>query len=152
MEYIFEKVNYSVIIFCLIFFGVGYVYGDELKPTVITVHKSDQNTSNSYVVGLVNMDNIMSDCNQMVGTIKIENYQFSESGLTLQQFSFRDNKNNLFSVPTNIAELSKFDVEKANSIFKIGDKYLAHVQFCGSGGYGSLINIYDLNSTMGNLN
>lgn len=128
---------------------MGYVYGDELKPTVITVHKFGQNTSNSYVVGLVNMDNIMSDCNQMVGTIKIENYQFSESGLTLQQFSFRDNKNNLFSVPTNIAELSKFDVEKANSIFKIGEKYLAHIQFCGSGGYGSLVNIYDINSTFG---
>ena len=144
-----KRINYSVIIFSLIFFSVGYVYGDELKPTVITVHKFGQNTSNSYVVGLVNMDNIMGECSQMVGTIKIENYQFSESGKTLQQFSFRDNKNNLFSVPTNIAELSKFDVEKANSIFKIGEKYLAHIQFCGSGGYGSLINIYDINSTFG---
>jgi hypothetical protein len=132
----------------------GAALAVELKPKVIEITKIQANNKfKTNVVALVNMDEVMDksgdNCSQMVGTIKIEGIQFSKSGKTLEQFRFKDNKGNIFSVPTNIGELPKSQTDIANNFIKEGKSYLAHIQFCGSGGYGSLINLYDVKSSFG---
>lgn len=106
-----------------------------------------------YVAGLVNMDSLLVDpgdnCSQMAGAIKIEGVQYSASGATLESFRFTDPKGNQYSVPTNITKLSNGERSEANRFIRQGKTYFAHIQMCGSGGYASLINLYDLNIKMG---
>ena len=137
------------IILCILLAIVAVnAVAEKAEPSVVTVYKSQANgNSRSYVVGLVNMDEVMGHgCSPMVGTIKIDGIQFTDSGAVLQQIRFRDNKDNVFSVPTNIGSLPKSERGKANNFRKEGKSYFAHMQFCGSGGFGSLINIYDANA------
>jgi hypothetical protein len=123
---------------------------ETLQPNVITIYKNTANNKGrEYVAGLVYMDQLNTGCDDMVGSIKIEGLQFSESGVTLEQIRFNDNKGNVFSVPTNIGKLPKAKIGQANNFLRVGKTYFAHMQFCGSGGFGSLINIYDMKSTFG---
>ena len=99
------------------------------------------------IVGaLVNMDEIMdtSGCNQMIGVIKVEGIQFDQSGGTLESFRFTDKNGTQWSVPTNIGKLSDAERGQANSFIRVGKTYYSHIQACGSGGFASLIALYDM--------
>jgi hypothetical protein len=106
-----------------------------------------------FVAALVNMDEIMDtpgdNCSQMIGAVKIEGVQFSASGVTLESFRFTSKAGNQYSVPTNIGKLSNADRGAANGFIKVGKTYLAHVHFCGSGGFPSLISLYDIGIAFG---
>ena len=107
------------------------------KPKVVTV-----------AAGLINMDQVMDEpganCGQFVGPILVEGVQFSQSGATLESFRFTTANGAQWSVPTNIGKLSNVEQSIANSFIRVGKKYFVHVQSCGSGGFASLINMYDL--------
>jgi len=95
------------------------------------------------------MDNIMDDCAQVIGIVKPEGVQFSEKGGTLESFRFTDKNGTQWSVPTNIAELSNAARNEANSFIKVGKTYYSHIQVCGSGGFASLIALYDMSISFG---
>ncbi|MCG7755240.1 MAG: hypothetical protein LZF63_01075 [Nitrosomonas sp.] len=127
----------------------------EEGPTLLYVYKYLPNSTKTkdYVTGLVNMDSLLVDpgdnCSQMTGAIKIEGVQYSPSGATLESFRFTDHKGNQYSVPTNITKLSNGERGQANRFIRQGKTYFAHIQMCGSGGYASLINLYDLGIKIG---
>lgn len=101
------------------------------------------------VKALINMDEVydapLENCSQVVDTIKVGGVQFSPSGITVESFWFTKGENRM-AVPTNISDstLSNTDKGQANSFIKVGKRYLAHIQVCGSGGYPSLISLYAL--------
>ncbi|WP_035854032.1 hypothetical protein [Deefgea rivuli] len=129
-------------------------YSEDIKPTVLDIYKTGKDgKSKALLGGLVNMDTIYieagSNCTQMIGMVKVDGIQFSESGATLESFRFVDAKNNQWSVPTNIKDLSSVDRSRANNFIRQGKSYFAHVQVCGSGGFASLISLYDPKVTFG---
>lgn len=120
-----------------------------VSPSVLKVWKAskDKPGAQEMTVGLVNMDELMdsagSGCSQFTGMVKVEGLQFSVSGATLESFRFTAKDGSVWSVPTNIGGLANADRATANSFIKVGKTYFAHVQACGSGGYASLISLYD---------
>ena len=102
---------------------------------------------------LVNMNPIENaptdNCEDFFGVIKIAGIQFSRSGAVLRSFYFTDAKGSQWSVPTNIGALSDAARGEANSFVRVGQRYYAHIEACGSGGFASLISIYALNSKFG---
>lgn len=135
--------------------GIGFAHAQHsAEPTLIQIHKHlPGNKSKTYVGGLVQMDEIQNDsgsmCGQFVGIVKVEGVQFSQSGATLDSFRFSDSKGNQWSIPTNIGSLPNVDKGAANSFIRVGRSYFAHIQVCGSGGYPSLISLYDPKISMG---
>lgn len=101
----------------------------------------------TVVSGLVNMTEIMNKtgdgCEQFIGLVKVEGVQFSSSGVTLESFRFTDHYGNQWSVPTNIGDMSNIQRSEANNFIRTGRSYYVQVQICGSGGYPSLVNMYD---------
>jgi hypothetical protein len=125
----------------------------EITPALIQVYQSvtlKNGDVKSRVVdaGLVNMDDMMlergSGCQHFVGPVKIEGVQFSASGAILESFRFTNSKGDQWSVPTNIGKLSNAERSRANSLIRVGKQYLIDVNVCGSGGFASLVNLYDL--------
>ncbi len=102
---------------------------------------------------LVNMNPIENaptdNCEDFFGVIKIAGIQFSRSGAVLRSFYFIDAKGTQWSVPTNIGALSDAARGQANSFVRVGQRYYAHIEACGSGGFASLISLYSLNSRFG---
>lgn len=127
------------------------------EPSLVRLYKtatvSGKPQTKVTVVALVNMEEIMTapgdNCSQMTGTIKVEGIQFSQSGATLESFHFTNKEGIRYSVPTNISKLANADKGAANGLIKVGKTYFAHVQFCGSGCFASLINLYDSSATFG---
>lgn len=110
---------------------------------------SSRNPKQEIVLGLVNMEAIMDapleSCIQMSGPIKVEGIQFSESGKTLETFWFTDKRGARWVVPTNIDQMKlTSERSKASDFIKTGKQYFVHIQVCGSGGFPSLVNIYDM--------
>ncbi len=129
-------------------------FAQVIQPAVITAYKTTTNgKSRSYVSGIINLDQTFTEpgsgCEQWIGTVKVSGVQFSSSGTTIEQFRFKDKRDNLISVPTNFKNLSNAERGVANSFIREGQTYFAHIQICGSGGFASLVNIYNLNSTVG---
>lgn len=124
----------------------------EARPSLIQVYQTT--TKNGKVetrpvdAGLVNMDDMMlepgSGCQHFVGVVKIEGIQFSQSGATLESFRFTNSKGDQWSIPTNIGRLSNAERSRANNLIRVGKQYFIDVNVCGSGGYPSLVNLYDL--------
>jgi hypothetical protein len=126
------------------------------KPQVIHVFIRASNNDNPREVtaALVNMDSISGagdGCDQVIGSVKVEGVQFSASGITLESFRFTDKQGSQWSVPTNIGMLSNASRQDANSFIRVGHTYFAHIQNCGSGGFSSLISIYDVSLGFGML-
>lgn len=107
----------------------------------------------AIVSGLVNMTDLMNKpgdgCEQFIGLVKVEGIQFSSSGAVLESFRFTDHYGNQWSVPTNIGELSNAARSQANNFIRVGKAYFVQVQICGSGGFVSLINMYDASVLFG---
>jgi hypothetical protein len=98
----------------------------------------------------VNMDEISDDgCQQLIGQIKVEGIQFDKSGRILESFRFTDKNEHQWSVPTNIENLLEIATGPANDFIRVGKVYFVDVQVCGSGGYPSLISMYDASVSFG---
>jgi len=97
----------------------------------------------NLMFGLHALEEPMEDCSLLRGTAKIEGIQFSSSGATLESFRFTDTAGNQWSIPTNIGNLSNGAKRDANNFVRVGHSYFMVFQVCGSGGYPSLIEIYD---------
>jgi hypothetical protein len=125
---------------------------EEARPSLIHVYqttmKNGKAETHSVDAGLVNMDDMMlesgSGCQHFVGVVKIDGLQFSQSGTTLQSFRFINSKGDQWSIPTNIEKLSNAERSRANNLIRVGKQYLIDVNVCGSGGFPSLVNLYDL--------
>lgn len=89
------------------------------------------------------------NCTQFIGPVTVEGIQFTPSGGTLETFRFTDKNGTQWSVPTNIGRLSNVDRQRANSLIRVGKRYLVHVQVCGSGGIASLVSMYDTTVNFG---
>ncbi|WP_298150841.1 hypothetical protein [Flavobacterium sp.] len=129
------------------------VHAEELRPSVLHVYqtvkvKNGKDKNISVIAGLVNMSPLLlepgSGCQHFVGPVKVEGVQFSKSGNTLESFRFTNSRNDQWSIPTNIEELSSVDRGAANSFIRVGKKYFVDATVCGSGGFASLVNMYDL--------
>lgn len=144
----------SIIIGLTMLMLIGNAASQEYKPTVIEVSKiTSKRQVSTQVAGLASMDSVMNEpgsgCSQMIGQIRVDGLQFSKSGVVLESFHFSDAKGNVYSVPTNIERLPNASRSQANSFIRQGKQYFAHIQVCGSGGFASLVNLYDLSITMG---
>ncbi|WP_257827491.1 hypothetical protein [Burkholderia glumae] len=124
----------------------------EAKPDVLYSVKMVNGKWQKYVSALVNMDDRMTDsydnCSQGFGLLKVEGVQFSASGATLESFRFTDSSGQQLSVPTNIGKLPNSVRVSANSFIRVGKQYFAEIQTCGSGGFPSLINLYDVTGAL----
>lgn len=125
----------------------------EAKPALIQVYqtttlKNGKVESRAVDAALVNMDDMMLDprsgCQHFIGPVKVEGVQFSASGAVLESFRFTNSKGDQWSIPTNIGQLSNAARSRANSLIRVGKQYLVDVNVCGSGGFASLVNLYDL--------
>ena len=136
----------------LLFAFSGMACADEIKAKVIHIFK-DESVGGKYhsreIVAGVNMGGTMDDCQQMIGKIKVEGVQFSQSGVTLESFRFTDKNGTQWSVPTGFSNLSKPEREEANSFIRVGKSYFVQVEVCGSGDYPDLINMYDMSISFG---
>ncbi|WP_420956602.1 hypothetical protein [Burkholderia gladioli] len=126
-------------------------------PRLISTWQSKELTASSRaterVVGLEEMDSVYqfagANCEQFVGPVTVEGIQFSQSGGTLESFRFTDKNGTQWSVPTNIGKLSNVSRQQANSLIRVGRRYFIHAQVCGSGGFASLISLYDAATSFG---
>lgn len=101
----------------------------------------------AIVSGLVNMTDLLNKpgdgCEQFIGLVKVEGIQFSSSGGSIESFRFTDRFGNQWSVPTNISDLANSARSQANNFIRVSKPYYVQVQICGSGGFASLVNMYD---------
>ncbi|EEA04121.1 hypothetical protein BH160DRAFT_0553 [Burkholderia sp. H160] len=107
----------------------------------------------AIVSGLVNMTELMNKpgegCQQFIGLVKVEGIQFSPSDASIESFRFTDHYGNQWVVPTNISDLSNADRAQANNFIRVGKPYYVQIQICGSGGFASLVNMYDASVQFG---
>lgn len=136
----------SLTLCTLIFAFTSTAYAAEINAKIIHVFKVEfvggKYHSREIVAG-VNMGGSTDDCQQMIGKIKVEGVQFSQSGVTLESFRFTDKNDAQWSIPTGFSQFSNVERRKANNFIKVGKSYFVQVEICGNGGYPDLINMYD---------
>jgi hypothetical protein len=101
-------------------------------------------TIKPIVLALINLEDIMPDCQQQVTRAKIKSVQHSESGITTESITFDWLKSSL-TVAThlgNSAVLSLDELIDATKFLKTGNTYLIHFQVCETSQERSLVNIY----------
>jgi hypothetical protein len=98
----------------------------------------------SSVVGLINLEEVMPDCQQLVAKAKIKSVQRSESGITTESITFSWSNANV-TIPTHMSDnpvLTLDDLVDATKFIKVGNTYFIHFQTCEQSQERSLINIY----------
>lgn len=118
---------------------------DSAKVISTPVQKSiNKAETRQKVVALLNMDEVLPDCQQQVTMAKVKTVLYSESGLTPEKFEV-DWRGSKFDIATNVGEnpvLSLEEIQAAHQFIKVGKRYLIHFQLCGDGSQHSLINMY----------
>jgi hypothetical protein len=118
---------------------------DSAKVISSPVQKSmNKAETRSKVIALLNMDEVLPDCQQQVTMAKVKTVGYSESGLTPEKIGV-DWQGSKFDIATNVGEnpvLSLDEIQAANQFIKVGKRYLIHFQLCGDGSQHSLINMY----------
>lgn len=118
---------------------------DSAKVISAPVQKSmNKAETRSKVIALLNMDEVLPDCQQQVTMTKVKTVLYSESGLTPEKIGV-DWQGGKFDIATNVGEnpvLSLDEIQAANQFIKVGKRYLIHFQLCGDGSQHSLINMY----------
>ncbi|GGD61288.1 hypothetical protein [Caballeronia grimmiae] len=100
--------------------------------------------------GLINPDQTTSEgCERRFGQVRVEGVQFSQSGTTLESFRFTDSRGNQWSIPTGLAGMSNAGRSAASNFIRVGRSYFIDIEVCGSGGYPSLISMFDANVRFG---
>lgn len=119
------------------------------KPRVLHEHVNDRSRASA----IVNMDQLddTSGCQDFIGAIKVGGVQFSASGATVDLLWFIDRRGARWSVPTNIgkAGFSNRERDYANNLIKVDGTYWAHILVCGTGGFASLVSLYDMSLPFG---
>lgn len=103
-------------------------------------------TDKSAVVALINLEEVMPDCQQQVAKAKIKSVQRSESGITTESITFSWSNANV-TIPTHMSDnpvLTLDDLVDATKFIKVGNTYFIHFQTCELTQEKSLINIYAL--------
>ncbi|MFD1121402.1 hypothetical protein ACFQ2T_02720 [Methylophilus flavus] len=98
----------------------------------------------SSVVGLINLEEVMPDCQQQVSKAKIKSVQRSESGITTESITFSLANGNV-TLATHMSDnpvLTLDDLMDATKFIKVGNTYFIHFQICEQTQERSLINIY----------
>lgn len=118
---------------------------DSAKVISTPVQKNINKTEiRSRVIALLNMDEVLPDCQQQVTMAKVKTVLYSESGLTPEKIEV-DWQGSKFDIVTNVGEnpvLSLDEIQAAHQFIKVGKRYLIHFQLCGDGNQHSLINMY----------
>jgi hypothetical protein len=98
------------------------------------------------VVALINLEEVLPDCQQQVAKVKIKSVQRSESGITTESITFSGSNGNI-TLPTHMSDnpvLTLDDLQDATRFIKVGNSYFIHFQSCEHTQERSLINIYAL--------
>ncbi|MGQ2964811.1 hypothetical protein [Methylophilus sp.] len=98
------------------------------------------------VLALINLEEVMPDCQQQVAKVKIKSVQRSESGITTESITFSWSNSNV-TLPTHMSDnpvLTLDDLLDATRFIKVGSSYFIHFQTCEHTQERSLINIYAL--------
>lgn len=118
---------------------------DSAKVISTPVQKNINKTeTRQKVIALLNMDEVLPDCQQQVTMAKVKTVLYSESGMTPEKFEV-DWRGSKFDIATNVGEnpvLSLEEIQAAHQFIKVGKRYLIHFQLCGDGSQHSLINMY----------
>lgn len=96
------------------------------------------------VVALINLEEVMPDCQQQIAKAKIKSVQRSESGITTESITFSV-ANAHVTIPTHMTDnpvLTLDDLVDATKFIKVGQTYFIHFQTCEQTQERSLINIY----------
>lgn len=96
------------------------------------------------VIALINLEEVMPDCQQQVGRAKIKSVQRSESGMTTESITFSW-PDTIITIPTYMGDnpvLTLDDLIEATKFIKVGYTYFIHFQTCEHMQEKSLINIY----------
>lgn len=100
--------------------------------------------SRPKVVALLNMDEVMPDCQQRIAMVKVTRVAYSASGITPEKMEVRWSGRSL-KIDTNIGEnpiLTLEEIYAAHAFIQVGKRYLVHFQSCAEGTQRSLINLY----------
>ncbi len=98
----------------------------------------------SSVLGLINLEEVMPDCQQQVAKARIKSVQRSESGITTESITFNLSNANV-TLATHMSDnpvLTLDDLVDATKFIKVGNTYFIHFQTCEQTQERSLINIY----------
>lgn len=98
------------------------------------------------VVALINLEEVLPDCQQQVAKVKIKSVQRSESGITTESITFSWSNSNV-TLPTHMSDnpvLTLDDLQDATRFIKVGSSYFIHFQTCEHTQERSLINMYAL--------
>lgn len=124
---------------------VAQAASDSAKVITTPVpHSANKADARSRVIALLNMDEVLLDCQQQVTMAKVKTVLYSQSGLTPEKIEV-DWQGGKFDIATNVGEnpvLSLDEIQAANQFIKVGKRYLIHFQLCGDGSQHSLINMY----------
>ncbi len=117
---------------------------DSAKVISTPVTGANKADTKARVIALLNMDEVLIDCQQQVTMAKVKTVQYSQSGMTPEKIEV-DWQGSKFDIATNVGEnpvLSLDEIQAANQFIKVGKRYLIHFQLCGDGSQHSLINMY----------
>ncbi|MGP1718049.1 MAG: hypothetical protein ACTS9Y_12790 [Methylophilus sp.] len=98
----------------------------------------------SSVIALINLEEVMPDCQQQIAKTKIKSVQRSESGITTESITF-SLSNATITIPTHMGDnpiLTLDDLVDATKFIRVGQTYFIHFQTCEHTQERSLINIY----------
>jgi hypothetical protein len=88
-----------------------------------------------------NLDKVVEGCESGKGFFKIDGFQYSQSGNTIDLIKFKSLDNQIFAIPTGFDKLSKVDKQDTQKILKEGQPAFVEYVVCGSGGFMSLMNL-----------
>jgi hypothetical protein len=100
----------------------------------------------AVVVALINLEEVLPECQQQVAKVKIKSVQRSESGITTESITFSWS-NSTVTIATHMTDnpvLTLDDLQDATRFIKAGNTYFIHFQTCEHSQERSLINMYAL--------
>jgi hypothetical protein len=98
------------------------------------------------IVALINLEEVLPECQQQVAKVKIKSVQRSESGITTESITFSWS-NSTVTIATHMTDnpvLTLDDLQDATRFIKVGNTYFIHFQTCEHTQERSLINMYAL--------
>lgn len=123
---------------------VAQAASDSAKIISTPVQGANKVETKARVIALLNMDEVLLDCQQQVTMAKVKTVLYSQSGMTPEKIEV-DWQGSKVDITTNVGEnpvLSLDEIQAANQFIKVGKRYLIHFQLCGDGSQHSLINMY----------
>lgn len=137
-------VSRALLLQVLLWGTLAQAASDNAKIISIVPQKNASPVVKPGVVALLNMDEVLPDCQQQIAVAKVKTVAYSESGITPEKISV-DWQGARLEIATNVGEnpvLTLEEIYAAHQFIKVGKRYLIHFQSCGEGRIYSLINMY----------